>query len=69
MGFPGGSDGKESDCNAGGPGLIPDWEDTLENRRLPTSIYLSGEVHGQRRLVGCSQPMGLQRVRPDLHIH
>ena len=23
MGFPGGSDGKESACNAGGPGLIP----------------------------------------------
>ena len=22
-GFPGGSDGKESACNAGGPGLIP----------------------------------------------
>ena len=23
-GFPGGSDGKESACNAGGPGLIPE---------------------------------------------
>ena len=23
MGFPGGSDGKESACNAGNPGLIP----------------------------------------------
>ena len=23
MGFPGGSDGKESACNAGDPGLIP----------------------------------------------
>ena len=23
MGFPGGSDGKESSCNAGGPSLIP----------------------------------------------
>jgi len=23
MGFPGGSDGKESSCNAGDPGLIP----------------------------------------------
>ena len=27
MGFPGGSDGKESDCNAGDPGLIPGSED------------------------------------------
>ena len=25
-GFPGGSDGKESTCNAGDPGLIPGWE-------------------------------------------
>ena len=25
MGFPGGSDGKESACNAGDLGLIPEW--------------------------------------------
>ena len=25
MGFPGGSDGKESACSAGDPGLIPEW--------------------------------------------
>ena len=25
MGFPGGSDDKESSCNAGDPGLIPRW--------------------------------------------
>ena len=25
MGFPGGSDGKVSACNAGDPGLIPGW--------------------------------------------
>ena len=25
MGFPGGSDGEESSCNAGDPGLIPGW--------------------------------------------
>ena len=25
LGFPGGSDGKESACNAGDPGLIPGW--------------------------------------------
>ena len=24
-GFPGGSDGRESACNAGDPGLIPEW--------------------------------------------
>ena len=26
IGLPGGSDGKESTCNAGDPGLIPGWE-------------------------------------------
>ena len=30
LGFPGGSGGKESTCNAGDPGLIPVWEDLLE---------------------------------------
>ena len=30
MGFPGGSDGKESACNVGDPGLTLGWEDTLE---------------------------------------
>ena len=29
-GFPGGSDGKESACNAEDVGLIPGWEDPLE---------------------------------------
>ena len=27
MGFPGGSDGKESACSAGDPGSSPEWED------------------------------------------
>ena len=46
-GFPGGSDSKESAFNAGNQGLIPrrrDW--------LPTPIFLPGEFHGQRNLVG-----------------
>ena len=30
MGFPGGSAGKESSCNAGDLGLILGWEDPLE---------------------------------------
>ena len=29
MGFPGGSDCKESACNAGDMSLIPDWEDPM----------------------------------------
>ena len=42
MGFPGGSHGKESACNAGDLGLIPGLG------RFP------GEVHGQRSLAGNS---------------
>ena len=30
LGFPGGSDGKESACNVRDPGLIPGWEGPLE---------------------------------------
>ena len=30
MGFPGGSDSKESICNVGDLDLIPGWEDPLE---------------------------------------
>ena len=30
MGFPGGSDSKGATCNAGDLGLIPSWEDPLE---------------------------------------
>ena len=50
LGFPGGSESKESTCNVGDPGLIPgsgrfpwrrDW--------LPTPVF-----HGQRILVGYS---------------
>ena len=32
-GFPGGSDGKESACNAGDPGSIPGWERSPGERK------------------------------------
>ena len=53
QGFPGGSDGKESICNAGDPGLMPE-SGRLPWRRewLPTPVFLPGESHGQRSLVG-----------------
>ena len=43
-GFPGSSDGKESACNAGDPGLIP-WSGRSPWRRecLPTPVFLPGE--------------------------
>ena len=52
-GFPGGSDGKESVCNARDPGFNP-WVGKIPWRRewLPTPIFLPGGFHGQRSLVG-----------------
>ena len=35
-GFPGGSDGKESTGNARDLGLIPGWEDPLEEEKVAT---------------------------------
>ena len=54
-GFPGGSDGKESTCNAGDLGSIP-WVGKIPQRRAwqPTPIFLPGEFHGQRSLVDYS---------------
>ena len=53
--FPSGLDGKESACNVGDSGSIPGlgrfpWR----KEWLPTPIFLPGEFHGQRSLVGYS---------------
>ena len=61
MGFPGGSDGKESACNAKTQVWSLCQEDPLEKGWLPTPIFLPGEFHGRRILVGS------QRVGPDFH--
>ena len=60
MGFPGGSDSKESN-NAKDLGFP--WIGKIPWRRewLPTPVFLPGKPHGQRRLVDLS--MRLQRVR------
>ena len=54
MGFPGESDGKESACNAGDPGSVPELGRSPGEEWLPTPAYLPGEFHGQRSLVGYS---------------
>ena len=53
--FPGGTDGKESACSVGDPGLSP------ESERFPAEgncnllpVFLPGEFHGQRSLAGYS---------------
>ena len=55
-GFPGGSDSKESTCNAGDPGSIPGLGRSPLWRREwpPTPVFLPGEFHGQRSLEGYS---------------
>ena len=61
-GFSGGSGGKESACNTGNPGPIPgsgrfpwgrEWQ--------PTLVFLHGNFHGQRSLVGYS-PQGRKEL-------
>ena len=55
-GFPGGSDSKESACNAGDPGSIPgSGRFPWRRDRLPTPVFVPGEFHGQRSLVGYSR--------------
>ena len=46
------SDGKESTCNAGDPGSI--LESPWRREWQPTPVFLPGESHGQRRVVGYS---------------
>ena len=43
-GFPGGSDGKESTCNAGDLGLIPVWENPLEEGMASHSSILAWRI-------------------------
>ena len=50
--FPGGSDGKESACNAGDLGSIPGLGRSPGGRHSnPTPVFLPGEFHGQKSLV------------------
>ena len=44
MGFPGGSDSKESACNAGDPGLILGQEDPLEKGMATHSSILAWRI-------------------------
>ena len=44
--FSGGSPGKESACNAGNLGLIPELERPLEKGTVSTPVFWPGEFHG-----------------------
>ena len=55
MGFPVGSDGKESACNAGDLSSVPGLGRSLgKGNGLPTPVFLPREFHWQRTLVGYS---------------
>ena len=64
MGFPGGSDGKESAYNVGDLGLIPGFGRSPGRERLPTPVFLPGESRGLH-MYGGLQSMRLQRVGRD----
>jgi len=68
MGFPDGSEGKESTCNGGDTGdagSIPGLgRSPQEGNGNPTPVFLPGESHGERSLAGYS-PWGSQRVGHD----
>ena len=57
MGFPGGSDCKESACNAGDNGLIPGWEDTMWKEIETHSSIVAW------RILWIEEPGGLQSMR------
>ena len=62
LGFPGGSDGKESACSEGDLGLIPGLGRSPGGGHGNSLQYSSLEnPHGQRSLVGCS-PLGLKEL-------
>ena len=52
--FPGGSDSKESACNAGNWVQYLGQENPQEEEMVTLPAFLPGEFHGQRSLVGCS---------------
>ena len=55
LGFPCGSDGKESVCNAGDLGSTPgSWKIPWRREWQLIPVFLPGEFHGQRSLEGYS---------------
>ena len=64
LGFPGGSDGKESACNLGDLGSIPGKKDLLEKGMATHSSILAWRIPWTKEPGGL-QFMGLQRVGHD----
>ena len=64
LGFPGGSDGKESTCSAGDQGSIPGSGRSLEKGMATHSSALAWKIPWTEE-PGALQSMGLQRVGHD----
>ena len=64
MGFPGGSDGKESACNGGDPGSFPGSGSSLEKGMATHSSILAWKIPWTEEPEGL-QSMGSQRVGED----
>ena len=68
-GFPGGSDGKASTCNAGDPASIPGVRKISWRRKWqPTPVLLPRKFHGWRSLVGYS-PWGHKESDTTERLH
>ena len=68
-GFRGSSEVKASACNAGDLGSIPGSGDPPWRRKWqPTPVFLPGESHGRRNLVGYS-PRGHKESDTTEHLH
>ena len=69
-GFPGGSEVKASAWNAGDPDSFHPWVGKIPWRRKwqPTPVFLPGESHGRRSLVGYS-PRGRKELDMTERLH
>ena len=66
--FPGGSDDKESACNAGDQGLIPGLgKSPWRRERLPTSVFWPREFHGLYSPQGRKESDMAERANFPLH--
>ena len=64
LGLPWWLGGKESACNVGDQGSIPNWEDPLEKKMATHSSILAWRIPWTEELGGL-QSMGSQRVGHD----
>ena len=65
LGFPGGSDGKESACNVGDLGSIPGWDDPLEEGMATHSSLLAWRIPMDRG-AGRATVHGITKSRTQL---